>query len=37
MDLTSQLIQKGNVKDVYTLYNEYAFLVLPSYQRGACL
>ena len=33
-DLTSQLIQKGNVKDVYKLYNEYAFLVLPSYREG---
>lgn len=32
--LTSQLIQKGNVKDVYTLYNEYAFLVLSSYREG---
>ena len=33
-NLTSQLIQKGNVKDVYKLYNEYAFLVLPSYREG---
>ena len=32
--LTAQLIQKGNVKDVYKLYNDYAFLVLPSYREG---
>lgn len=32
--LGKQLILKGNVKEVYKLYNEYAFLVLPSYREG---
>lgn len=32
--LEKQLILKGNVKDVYQVYGEYAFLVLPSYREG---
>lgn len=32
--LNTQLILKGNVKDVCRLYSEYAFLVLPSYREG---
>lgn len=32
--LESQLILKGNVKEAYRLYSEYAFLVLPSYREG---
>lgn len=34
MNLSTQLILKGNVKDVYQLYSEYAFIVLPSYREG---
>lgn len=32
--LGDQLILKGNVKDAYRLYSDYAFLVLPSYREG---
>lgn len=32
--LGNQLIFKGNVKDAYKLYSEYAFLVLTSYREG---
>ncbi|MCF2680735.1 glycosyltransferase family 4 protein [Faecalicatena contorta] len=32
--LEEQLILKGNVKNVYQLYPEYAFLVLTSYREG---
>lgn len=32
--LEKQLILKGNVKEVYKLFNEYAFIVLPSYREG---
>lgn len=32
--LGKQLILKGNVKDVYQVYGDYAFLVLPSYREG---
>lgn len=32
--LSTQLLLKGNVKNVYQLYPEYAFLVLPSYREG---
>lgn len=32
--LRTQLVLKGNVKNVYRLYPEYAFLVLPSYREG---
>ena len=32
--LEKQLILKGNVKDVYQVYGDYAFLVLPSYREG---
>lgn len=32
--LGDQLILKGNVKDAYRLYLDYAFLVLPSYREG---
>ena len=32
--LGEQLILKGNVKDAYRLYSDYAFLVLPSYREG---
>lgn len=32
--LEKQLILKGNVKNVYQVYGEYAFFVLPSYREG---
>ncbi len=32
--LSGQLILKGNVKNAYRLYPEYAFFVLPSYREG---
>lgn len=32
--LKEQLILKGNVENVFRLYSEYAFLVLPSYREG---
>jgi glycosyltransferase involved in cell wall biosynthesis len=32
--LDGQLILKGNRKDIYRLYSEYAFLVLTSYREG---
>lgn len=32
--LEGQLHLKGNVKNAYRLYSEYAFLVLPSYREG---
>lgn len=32
--LGEQLILKGNVKEAYKLYNDYSFLVLPSYREG---
>lgn len=32
--LESQIILKGNVKDAYQYYSEYALLVLPSYREG---
>ena len=32
--LESQVILKGNVKDAYQHYPEYALLVLPSYREG---
>lgn len=33
-NLEEQLILKGNVDDVFHMYSEYAFLVLPSYREG---
>lgn len=32
--LEKQLVLKGNVKDVYKLFKEYAFFVLTSYREG---
>lgn len=32
--LTSQVIFKGNVKQIYRQFGDYAFLVLPSYREG---
>lgn len=34
LGLGTQLILKGNVKDVYQMFSEYAFIVLPSYREG---
>lgn len=32
--LEKQLVLKGNVKEVYKLFNDYAFVVLTSYREG---
>lgn len=32
--LQNQLILKGNLKNAYTIYKDYAMLVLPSYREG---
>lgn len=32
--LENQVILKGNIKDAYQVFGEYAFLVLPSYREG---